>query len=166
LKKSAKKVDRFFYCGIVVPQYDKQGKNEMNNMLRLSEATSLALHSMCLMALNNGEMLQTKSIAERLNCSVDHLSKVMQRLRKNHLIESTRGPKGGSRLLKDPSETSLLDIYEVIEGPFKLPHCMLDQPICGGHCLLFGDLLKEFDEKLRKHLKETTLAKASEVIKL
>jgi len=138
----------------------------MNSMLKLSEATSLALHSMCLMALSNGEMLRTKEIAEQLDCSVDHLAKVLQRLRKNHLIESTRGPKGGSRLAKEPSEISLFDIYEVFEGPFKLSYCMLDQPLCGGKCLLFGDLLKEFDEKLKKHLKETTLARASEVIKI
>jgi Rrf2 family protein len=130
----------------------------MNNMLRLSEATSLALHSMILMALKNGEMLQTKEIAEHLGCSSDHLSKVLQRLRKNCLILSTRGPKGGSRLSRDPSEISLLEICEVIEGPFHLPNCMLREPICRGECLLFGNLLKEFGEKLRTHLEKTTLA--------
>lgn len=135
-------------------------------MLKISEATSLALHSMCLMALSDEGLLQTKTIAERLNCSVDHLSKVLQRLRKNYLIESTRGPKGGSRLAKKPSEISLIDIYELFEGPFKCSDCMLDQPLCGGKCILFGNLLKEFDEKLKNHLKETTLAKASEVIKV
>jgi len=138
----------------------------MNNMLKLSEATSLALHSMILMALNNGEMLQTRKISEQLNCSLDHLSKVLQRLRKSHLIISVRGPKGGSRLAKEPSEISLFEIYELFEGPFKLSYCMLGQPLCGGHCILFGDLLKEFDEKLRKHLQETTLARAGEVINL
>jgi Rrf2 family protein len=136
----------------------------MNNMLRLSEATSLALHSMILMALKNGEMLQTKEMAEHLGCSLDHLSKVLQRLRKNSLILSTRGPKGGSRLSKDPSKISLLEVYEVIEGPFHLPNCMLDDPVCRGECLLFGDLLKEFDEKLRTHLETTTLADAGKAL--
>jgi len=136
----------------------------MNNMLRLSEATSLALHSMILMSLKNGKMLQTKEIAEHLGCSSDHLSKVLQRLRKNNLVLSTRGPKGGSRLAKKPEQIALLEICEVIEGPFHLPNCMLDEPICRGECLLFGNLLKEFGEKLRAHLENTTLADAGKIL--
>ena len=136
----------------------------MDSMLKLSEAATLALHSMILMSLRYGEYLQTKEIANGLNCSIDHLSKVLQRLRKGGLVISARGPKGGSKLAKKPSAITLLDIIELIEGKFNMSSCMLDDPICGGNCFLFGGLIDEFDSKLKKHLTTTTLADAEKLI--
>jgi len=45
-------------------------------------------------------------------------------------VKSVRGSKGGYSLAKPPSEISLKDVIEVLEGPIKLVDCLADPKIC------------------------------------
>jgi Rrf2 family protein len=131
----------------------------MSNILKLSEATSIALHSMMYMVQSN-KWVQTKELAEQMGFSAAHVSKVLQRLNHAGLVTSTRGPKGGSKPSRAAEDITLLEIYEAIEGPLHSTQCLLSKPICDGHCCLLGGLLQDLDERVRAHLAETTLAKA------
>ena len=57
----------------------------MPNVLKVSEAASLALHTTVLLAANSGELLSTREIASTLKMSAAHLSKVLQRLARHGL---------------------------------------------------------------------------------
>ena len=89
----------------------------MASIIQISEAASLALHSMVLLAASPERSLTVKEITGRTLVSEAHLSKVMQRLAKAGLVKSTRGPKGGFVLGDSGLSISLLSIFEAIEGP-------------------------------------------------
>ena len=132
----------------------------MSNLIKISEAASLAIHSMAILSAMDDRLLSTKEIAETLDASEAHLSKVLQRLARSGLVKSSRGPRGGFSLGKKSKEISLLDIFEAIEGPLKASDCLLKKPICRGDCIL-GGLLSNVDKQVRKYLSEKTLREIS-----
>ncbi len=133
----------------------------MHNMIKISEAASLALHTMALLASCPGEKFSTKVMASRLGVSEAHLAKVLQRLGREGLVRSRRGPKGGFVLAKNPADVTLLEVYEAAEGPLVIRDCLLQQPVCQGHCIL-GNLLVEISERVRNYFSNTTLADLTE----
>ncbi len=124
--------------------------------LRISEAASLALHAMALLAGGPGQPRATKDLAHRLGVSDHHLSKVMQRLNRAGLVEGQRGPRGGFRLAGRGRSTTLLEVYEAVEGPLAQQGCLLGRPACAGPCAL-GGLLRRMGDDVRAYLARTTL---------
>lgn len=130
----------------------------MPGAVKISEAASLAIHAMVLMAVNPEGMLSVKEIAETYHLSSAHLAKVLQRLARQGLVESSRGPAGGFRLARPASEISLLEIYEGIEESLEQPGCLLDSDICAGNACLLGDAIKRINEEVRRIFHDTSLA--------
>lgn len=126
--------------------------------LRISDAASLALHSMVLLAAKPDKPLTTHEVAAELRVSEAHLSKVFQRLAKAGLVNSTRGPGGGFILGKPADAVSLLDVYETIDGPLTGQDCLLGDPTCQGKACLLGGLVKAVNEQMRNYLSSTRLA--------
>ncbi len=126
-------------------------------MLKLSEAASLALHTMVYLAGLPGRHVSVKQIAGELGVSEAHLSKVLQRLARVRLVNSVRGPKGGFSLNRRYEEISLLDIYESIEGPLRHGHCFRTTNVCNGNECIFGGLLGEVNTQVREYLSKTRL---------
>jgi len=135
----------------------------MENILKISEAASLALHAVVYLADRTNEKLTNKDIAAAIKVSEAHLSKVMQRLAKAGIVTSNRGPKGGFTLAKDPVETRLLDVYEAIEGPLPSGYCLIGSPVCGGDKCILGDLLRNLNNEVRFYLENTRLSDLTEV---
>ncbi len=129
----------------------------MANMLKISEAASLALHTMALLAADPGTTRATWEIAKTLRVSEAHLAKVLQRLGRSGLVRSQRGPGGGFTLGKDPAAITLLDVYEATEGPLESPGCLLGRPACNGSCIL-GGLLDQVGMQIRNYFAETRLS--------
>jgi Rrf2 family protein len=71
-----------------------------------------------------------QEISKELNLSFFFLSKILQKLVKAGFLESHRGPKGGVKLAKRPSEISLLDIVEAIDGDTFFTECILGFKEC------------------------------------
>lgn len=127
-----------------------------NKIFNLSEASSIAIHSMVFIAKNDSRTNVIK-ISEEFNFSKHHVAKVMQRLVKVDMIKSNRGPAGGFTLAKSPSEISLLDIYEVIEG--RLPE--YDCPMGYNHCLftkcMLGTIVNDMTTQFKEYLETKNL---------
>lgn len=126
----------------------------MSKIVTLSEAASIALHSMVLIARSETK-LNVNQISDAIESSKHHVAKVMQRLAKEDFVASNRGPSGGFVLKNDPTEISLLMIYEAIEGRVAIQTCPGDKKSCIiGTCML-GDLsrnmTKEFKEYMESH---------------
>ncbi len=84
-------------------------------MLKFSKATTIALNAMLQLARVDGTSLSTSELATRLEITPHHLAKVLQQLARHNLIESTRGPGGGHRLMGQPKNITLMDIIAVFE---------------------------------------------------
>jgi Rrf2 family protein len=111
---------------------------------------------MVLLAAPGNRAMSTRQIGEQLKVSGHHLSKVMQRLGRAGLVESTRGPKGGFRLARRGSSITLLDIYEAVEGRLGARTCLLGRPVCQGGCALAG-LVNILGHELQTYLASTKL---------
>ena len=127
----------------------------MSKIVSLSEAASIALHGIILIARSENNLNVIK-IAEETGNSKHHVAKVMQRLVKDGYIESQRGPSGGFVLKKDPKYISFLEIYETIEGKIEVQDCPMNKKVCPfERCLmnnLTNKLTLEFKEYLEKQI--------------
>jgi len=132
-------------------------------MLRISEAASLAIHTVVYLAGHTDALVSTRDIAKVLHASEAHLSKVLQRLARVGLVRSIRGPKGGFALLKPANKIPLLEVYEAIEGPINSSVCLLDEPACKtGRCVM-GSILRGVYAEIDSYLTRTTVASLKDV---
>ena len=149
--------------GIIVPKYGLGGLRDMSNVVRVSEAASLGLHTMVYLAGQGDRRATAHDIAELLGVSEAHLAKVLQRLSRVGLVDSTRGLRGGSRLARPGDEISLLEVYETIEGPLTDTTCLLNEKVCRGDQCILGGLLETVNRQARDYLAGRTLADLSDV---
>lgn len=133
----------------------------MSNFVKISEAASLGLHTMALLAKHGDRRWTNQEIAASLHGSVHHLAKVTQRLVRAGLIESAVGPQGGFRLARPSKTIRLLEIYEAIEGRLQESGCLLTNPVCreGRAGCVLGGLVQKINREVREYLTKTTLAK-------
>lgn len=136
----------------------------MTNLLRVSEAASLAMHATVLLAASRDRALTTSQIAAMLGVSEAHLSKVLQRLGRAGLVRSTRGPKGGFALTRPSDQITLLEVYEAIEGIVVPATCLFDTAICRGDRCILGGLIAEVNHHVRDYLARTSLSDVSDVV--
>ncbi len=128
----------------------------MSKVVTLSEAASIALHGMILIARSESSV-NVIHIAERTGASRHHVAKIMQRLAKNNYLVSHRGPSGGFSLKKNPSEITFLEIYESIEGSIEITPCPLDKPVCPFDKCIMNNVTNQMTRQFRDHLRKQTL---------
>ena len=128
----------------------------MSNILKISEAASLALHVAVILAANPDKLIPTREFASMLQSSEAHLSKVLQRLDKAGIVNSTRGPKGGFKLSKPSDDITLLDVYEAMDGELSTSNCLLNKNLCNGNCIM-GDLVGKLNMQVKDYLSKTKL---------
>jgi Rrf2 family protein len=113
---------------------------------------------MMVLARDSQKQYSAGELSQILKVSQAHLAKVMQRLVKEGMVSSTRGPKGGFILGKPAEEISFLSIYEAIEGPMTSVSCLLAQPVCKNRECIFGDLVQNMNRQILERMANTTLA--------
>jgi len=128
----------------------------MSKVFTLSEAASIAIHGMVLIA-KEGDKMNVARIAEMTGSSKHHVAKVLQRLVKDDLLASMRGPHGGFILRKNPEDITLLDIYESIEGTIVINDCPLDKQICAFEKCIIGNVVNKMTKTFREYLYVQTL---------
>ena len=127
------------------------------SILKISEAASIGLHAMMILAQNQERLVSVKEIATTLEVSANHLSKVMQRLNKAGFIESIKGFNGGFRLCVLPDKVTFLELYEIFDGKLKSSNCLLSHNDCKSNCI-FGDLIISINQQVREKFETTKLS--------
>ena len=104
------------------------------------------------------EFTPIKPMSERLEISFHFLTKILQQLTAEGILESFKGPNGGVRLKKSGTEVQLIDIVLAIDGPQLLTECALGLPGCGvkNPCPLH-DKWAETRDAIHEMLEKTTL---------
>jgi Rrf2 family protein len=128
----------------------------MSKILAISEANAIAFHSMAVIARSE-LAINAVELSKIINASKHHVSKVMQRLVKEGLLGSTRGPSGGFYLTKKPEQIKLIEILEAIEGEVSVNDCPIDNISCPFGSCLMGGICYDLGEKLLDYIKKTTL---------
>jgi len=138
----------------------------MSDIVRCSEAASIGIHALMLLASSSGRLLSARVMADRLGVSEAHLAKVLQRLGRAGYVASVRGPGGGFRLELKLEDVNLLAIYEAIDGPLTTDRCLLGLEFCEGARCVVGSLLRDVQHQIRTKLAATTLADVNSVIEM
>ena len=131
----------------------------MGSLVRISEAASLAIHTMALLARERDEHFTNETIARRLGASGHHLAKVMQRLVKAGLVESLRGPLGGFRLGVSLQGCRLATNLRGGRGANRRRRrgCPLGRPACREKNCMLGTLMCRLHQQARDYLAQTTV---------
>ena len=73
---------------------------------------------------SKGEPVPLSRISEREEISLHYLEQLFNRLRKGGVVESVRGPSGGFRLSRKPSDITVEEIIRVVEGNIMPVNCV------------------------------------------
>ncbi|MDA3812629.1 MAG: Rrf2 family transcriptional regulator [Candidatus Cloacimonetes bacterium] len=130
----------------------------MSNLINISEAASLALHGLVLIAKNQPLRMNVKVLAEELNASQTHLAKVFQNLSKAGLVRSLRGPSGGFELNKSAEDITFLEIYEIIDSKIMLGECPLGKNHCVFQSCIFDNELNRISTDIYDTFKKMKLS--------
>lgn len=85
--------------------------------MRVSSRTDYGVRALYDLALHYGQgTVQSREIANRQSMPEAYLHQVLSALNRGGLIRSVRGPSGGHELARDPSEITLYDAFEVLDG--------------------------------------------------
>ncbi len=123
--------------------------------MKYSQATNYALHTMLyLVALPPGTTIGVQRLAELQELSPTYLSKILTKLVKAGLIESTPGVNGGYKLARNKAELSFLEVIQAIEGTASLFHCDAGEDHQG--CLIQG-VMAQAEQQMEAYLHERKL---------
>ena len=106
--------------------------------------------------------LDAKTISEKNSVSLRFALKILRKLVESGIVKSYKGTQGGYELAKSPSEISLCDVIETVEGTYHFSRCLEDgyECSCGKsgvccHQKAFGQIT----EIVKKELKARTFDK-------
>jgi Rrf2 family protein len=77
-----------------------------------------------------GSRIEAKVISESENVPLRFLLKLLRKLASAGVVRSYRGTGGGYAVVKKPSEISLRDVIEAIDGPVYVNKCLYDPSLC------------------------------------
>ncbi len=100
------------------------------------------------------EKIDAKTIAEESEVPVRFALKILRKLVTDEMICSFKGVKGGYVLNKKPSEITLKDVIESVEGPFMISRCQGEGYCSKANCKLhniYAEITKEVREKLSQY---------------
>lgn len=100
-------------------------------MLSISRQADYACRVILHMAmLPPGERVRAQDIAKRRLVPRALVRRVITQLANAGLLTTARGSNGGLSLARPPSQISLLDVVEVMEGPLALNACVVNPEAC------------------------------------
>ena len=116
--------------------------------MRYSNATNYALHTMVYLMLQPREnLVGVQELADMQELSPTYLSKVLTKLTKAGLIESTPGAKGGYKVSRTKHEISFLDVIVAIEGETSLFDCSIHHEGC-----IIENVMRQAEENMKDQL--------------
>ncbi len=131
--------------------------------MKINMETDYAFRIMRALA-RRGVVTDASSIAESAAVPQRFTIKILGKLVTSGLVVSKKGANGGYLLSRDPSEITLLDILEVIEGPIVISKCLGDDFVCrhdgvSEHCdCFFNRVFDEINITVANKLKSVTVA--------
>lgn len=94
------------------------------NAMRLTTKGRYAVTAMLDLALHYKEgPITLADISQRQGISLSYLEQLFSRLRKQELVDSTRGPGGGYRLSRDAHEIAVADVITAVDEKVETTRC-------------------------------------------
>ena len=98
------------------------------------------------------------AISERQDISLSYLEQLFAKLRRNNIVNSTRGPGGGYTLQRNAEEISVSDIILAVDESVKMAGCGDTEACQGDYQCLTHDLWQELSNEIKGFLDGISLA--------
>ena len=123
-----------------------------------SKECEYAIRALTYLAQHDDHRCLTREIAEQANLPHHFLSKILQALAREKLLNSAKGPNGGFRLAKPAKDITLYHIKEFVDGVEDLNDCAVGLSRCNDEmpCPLHDDF-KPIRERIKNYLHSTSL---------
>lgn len=92
--------------------------------MRLTRHTDYALRVLIYLSVRPGERVSIRSVADAYGISHNHLTKVVQRLKRGGWVDTTRGQGGGITLARSPRDIHVGEVTRQLERADALVECM------------------------------------------
>jgi Rrf2 family protein len=102
--------------------------------------------------------IESADIASRQCVPVQYLDQILMTLRKEGLVKSVRGPKGGHMLARPPAQITMAQVLQAIEGYVPPMECLPNPGFCqlSPGCAL-REVWQRVDEMTQQLLTSTTI---------
>ena len=85
--------------------------------MKLSTRSTYGMRALVELALASGHgPVSAAAIAKRQDLSVAYLEQLLHRLKKQGLVSSIRGPRGGYALANHPEQITMADVVRILDG--------------------------------------------------
>ena len=129
--------------------------------MKLTSKGRYAVMAMADLAKSNvKEPTSLTEISLRQGISIAYLEQLFLKLRKNHLVQSSRGPSGGYVLSKPPGEIKLLSIISAVDEKIKTVQCKRESKKgCNGKSIkcITHNLWDDLEIHINKFFEDNTL---------
>ena len=125
--------------------------------MKLSTRGRYGLRAICYIAENqNKGFIPVSEISENLNLSENYLEQLVRMLKKDGLIKSSRGPKGGYKINNDLNKITIGQILRSLEGDMTTSECVSGKVNCDEKCDAY-DLFTKLDFLINQAIDSITL---------
>ncbi len=104
-------------------------------MVRFSKKMEYALMALKHFAVSNGSVITAKEISDKHKIPYELLAKILQKLKRDNVLTSIQGTKGGYMLNKKPEQINLHFLMNTIDGDLGLTECQCAHNK-GGVCVM------------------------------
>lgn len=102
--------------------------------------------------------IESADIASRQHIPEQYLDQILMALRKEGLVKSVRGPKGGHMLARSPAQITMAQVMQALEGYVPPMECLPNPDFCqlSPGCAL-REVWRKIDEMTQHVLVSTTI---------
>ena len=129
--------------------------------MKLTSKGRYAVMAMADLANTNAtEPINLTEISLRQGISISFLEQIFLKLKKNNLVESSRGPSGGYSLAKSPEEIKLSSIIKAVNEEVKTVACKKElKKGCNGKSIkcITHDLWDDLETHINNFFERNTL---------
>jgi Rrf2 family protein len=115
-----------------------------------------------------GRPVKRRDIVEAQGIPDSYLENILIALKAAGLVRTIRGAHGGYQLAKDPTEITILDVVQALEGSIAPVHCLEEyREVCrrSKHCptqSIWNEMYEAMEEVLKKYTLEEVLLREQE----
>lgn len=125
--------------------------------MKLSTRGRYGLRAICYIAENQDKgFIPVSEISENLNLSENYLEQLVRMLKKDGLIKSSRGPKGGYKINNDLNNITIGQILRSLEGDMTTSECVSGKVNCDEKCDAYN-LFTKLDFLINQAIDSITL---------
>lgn len=127
--------------------------------MRLTTKGRYAVTAILDLALHDAQgPVNLADISKRQEISLAYLEQLFAKLRRNGLVESSRGPGGGYRLKKTAEDITVADVINAVDEQVDATRCGGQQNCQGDLRCLTHDLWQDLSDQISAFLTGVTLA--------